>query len=141
MAQLLRRTLGTPGLAIWLPALVAILLASIPTIVHGPPAPIIEDELGYLLSAETFAGGRATNETHPLWRQFEAIHQFHEPSYQSKYPPGQALSLALGEKLGHPIVGVWLGIGLMIASIVWMLLAWFPRDGPSWGAGWPFCSS
>ncbi len=102
---------------------------------EGAPAPVIEDEWGYLLSADTFVAGRATNPTHPLWEQFEAVHQFHVPSYQSKYPPGQALFLALGQVLYHPILGAWLGCALMIASIIWMLLAWVSRGWACVG-GW-----
>ncbi len=135
-SRLVRRILNVPGLVIWLPALVAVLMASLPTVfVNAAPSPIIEDEWGYLLSADTFAQGRLTNETHELWQQFETIHQFHQPSYQSKYPPGQSLLLALGQVLGHPIIGVWIGVAFMVASIIWMLMAWMPRRW-AWVGGW-----
>ncbi len=134
-ARFVRRILHIPGLVIWFPALVAVLIASLPTLFTSAPSPIIEDEWGYLLSADTFAEGRLTNETHELWQQFETIHQFHEPSYQSKYPPGQALLLALGQILGHPILGVWIGVALMVASIIWMLRAWMPTRW-AWVGGW-----
>ncbi|MCA9001372.1 MAG: hypothetical protein KDB61_05580, partial [Planctomycetes bacterium] len=135
LARFLRRILDAPGMAIWVPALVAVLIASLPTLFTAPPSPIIEDEWGYLLSADTFAEGRLTNETHELWQQFETVHQFQTPSYQSKYPPGQAALLALGQVLGHPILGVWIGVALMVASIVWMLLAWMPTRW-AWIGGW-----
>ncbi|MDF1838824.1 MAG: hypothetical protein P1V35_13220 [Planctomycetota bacterium] len=134
-ARFVRRILHIPGLVIWLPALVAVLIASLPTVFTSAPSPIIEDEWGYLLSADTFAEGRLTNETHELWQQFETIHQFHTPSYQSKYPPGQAVLLAFGQILGHPILGVWIGVALMVASIVWMLRAWMPTRW-AWVGGW-----
>jgi hypothetical protein len=114
---------------------IAVLIASLPALFTSAPSPIIEDEWGYLLSADTFAEGRLTNETHELWQQFETIHQFHQPSYQSKYPPGQAALLAVGQVLGHPIIGVWIGVALMVASIVWMLLAWMPTRW-AWVGGW-----
>lgn len=104
-------------------------------LVHGIPMPIKHDEFAYILAGETFAGGRVTNPTHPLWHHFETFHVLFEPSYTSKYPPAQGLLLAAGILLGgHPIVGVWLGMGLMCAAMYWMLLAWFPQRWAALGA-------
>ena len=135
MFSLLQRVSSRPLWVLILPALVALLGASLPTWIAGAPEPFIEDEFGYLLSAQTFAEGRLTNEPHELWTQFETLHQIQQPSYNSKYPPGQALLLAVGWKLGHPIVGVWLGLALMVASLAWMLMAWF-SSGWAWVGAW-----
>ncbi len=135
MISLLQRLSSQPRWVLLVPALIAVLLSAIPTWIAGPPEPFIEDEFGYLLSAQTFAEGRLTNEPHELWTAFETLHQIQQPTYNSKYPPGQALFLALGWKLGHPIVGVWLGVGLMVASLAWMLLAWF-SSGWAWIGAW-----
>ena len=52
-----------------------------------------------------------------------------QPTYAAKYPPAQGVALALGEKLGLPIIGVWLATALACAAVCWMLLAWMP---PRW---------
>ena len=88
------------------------------------------DEFSYLLAGDTFAKGRLTNPTHPMWRHFETLSVLHEPTYQSMYPPGQGLFLAGGRLLtGHPIVGVWISMALAAAATCYLLRAWFP---PRW---------
>lgn len=97
---------------------------------HGIPLAMITDESSYLLGADTFLKGRLTNPPHPLWEHFESQHIIQQPTYQSKFPPAQALFLAFGKLVGrHAIAGVWISLALACAGLVWMLQAWV---GPDW---------
>ncbi|CAN5513964.1 hypothetical protein BH09PLA1_BH09PLA1_07130 [soil metagenome] len=107
------------------PPLVALLTSiaiSILTAIVAPlPAPQFHDEFAYLLAGDTFSRGRLTNPPHPMWEFFETFQVLTQPTYASKYPPGQGMFLALGEVIARePIVGVWISTALACGAIAWL---------------------
>ena len=93
----------------------------------GIPRPEVHDEFSYLLGADTFAHGHLANPPHPLGKFFESPHILVRPMYASKYQPGQAMFLALGQRLfGSAFYGVLIGNALMLFTLCLMLFAWVP---------------
>jgi hypothetical protein len=92
-------------------------------------APSIHDEFSYLLAGDTFAHGRVTNPTPPVWHHFEQFYVLMQPTFASKYGIAQPLFMALGQRwLSTPRAGILLSMALAAASLCWMLQAYLPAE-------------
>jgi hypothetical protein len=117
-------------LAVFLVFLVAIVGRVAMLNTNPLPQPVVADEFGYLLGADTYQHFRLTNPTPPFWHHFETIHQLMVPTYMTKYPPAQSLFLALGSFIFHsPAIAVILSSAAMAAVLCWQLQAMTP---PVW---------
>ncbi|CAN5347424.1 hypothetical protein BH09PLA1_BH09PLA1_25550 [soil metagenome] len=104
-------------------------ISAIPSAINGVPVPLVHDEFAYLLQGDTFAHGRLTNPPHPMAEFLETFHVLQHPTYAAKFPVGQGVALAIGFRLGLPIIGVWLSIALACVAVDWMLRAFV---SPRW---------
>jgi hypothetical protein len=118
------------GLAIVLVGVISLAARALLLPVLPIPKPAIQDEFSYLLASDTFSSGKLTNPTPPFAEHFETLQVLLHPTYASKYPPLSALMMALGQSItGEPWVGVWLGTGILCATLCWALQGWLP---PVW---------
>jgi hypothetical protein len=108
-------------------------LAALP--VFPVPPPKIQDEFSQLLSADTFASGRLTNPTHPMWLYFETFFVNQNPTYHSMYPPATGLFMAAAQVLtGQPWFGMLFVFAASSAGVCWMLQGWMAPRWGLWGA-------
>jgi hypothetical protein len=92
---------------------------------HPAPAPVVYDEFGHLLVADTLRHLRLANPPHPLHQFFETFFVLQTPAYASIYPLGQGIALAIGRAIfGLPWAGVLLSSSVFCALCYWMLRGW-----------------
>jgi hypothetical protein len=107
---------------------VVLRLAMLPA--HPVPSPVVYDEFGHLLVADTLLHFRLANPVHPLHQFFETFFVLQTPSYASIYPIGQGLTLAIGRAIfGFPWAGVLLSTATMCSLCYWMLRGWTTPGG------------
>jgi hypothetical protein len=115
-----------PRLALVFIALLVLTIRPALIPILGTVQPRWNDEFSYLLAADTFASGRLTSPTHPMWVHFESFHIIQKPTYMSMYPPAQGLLLGAGERLGSAWLGQLVVTAVMCAAMTWMLQGWLP---------------
>ena len=107
------------------------------------PVPCVHDESAYLLQAKLLATGRWKAAAAPLPEFFEQMYAFRTPFTAAKYFPGYSAALALGVKLGLPVIvpvaltGISGGLifslarslaGETVAGIAWCLWTTTPHE-------------
>jgi hypothetical protein len=97
---------------------------------HPVPSPRTPVEFNHLLVADTLRHFRLANPPHPMYRFFETEWVSQQPAYNSIFPVGNGVSLAMGRlAFGHPWAGAILCVSAFSALCYWMLRAW---TTPGW---------
>jgi hypothetical protein len=126
---------GTTRRAAFLAFFLSLVSSVVVVLIAGPARPHVHDEFSHLLAARTFALGRLTNPTPPAWEHFETMHVLMQPTYMSKYPPGQALTQAAGLVVtGRAWVGVILTLAFACSAVAWALAGLIPARWAALGA-------
>jgi hypothetical protein len=92
--------------------------------------PASPEDFSHLLAADTFARGRLANPAPAHASHFESPLILVHPHYVSALPPAEGALLAVGQRLGEPLRGSALGLGLASAAVAWMLAGWLPGLWP-----------
>lgn len=121
----LARLAARPGRAALVVTAVSFGLCVLMAVLHQQ-APRFHDEFSYLLAADTFASGHLSNPPHALWKFFDTFHVLQQPTYMSKYPPGEGLVLAAGEALGSVNAATWVLMAASVAAVFYALCGMLP---------------
>lgn len=106
----------------WAPLVAGLLWAVVIAIAWGSlqPAPLFHDEFSYLLQAQLFAEGRWTAPSPPLPDMWAQAHVLVTPVMASKYPPGHALLLSIGQRFDAP-AAIVLALAALRGAMVFVL--------------------
>jgi hypothetical protein len=88
---------------------------------HVSPTAVVHDEAAYLLQAKIFASGKCRAPAAPAPEFLEQFHVLVTPFVAAKYPPGHALVLAPGVRLGVPVMMPLLLVGAASMLLVALL--------------------
>jgi hypothetical protein len=114
----------------WTPAAVGLVSAAIIAWIWGgvQSPPIFHDELSYIFQARLFASGRWSAPSPPMPDMFAQPHLLVAPVMASKYPPGHALLLSLGQLVGMPALVV-LALVALRAAVTFALVRRLTNGG------------
>jgi hypothetical protein len=93
---------------------------------QGTPEPKTPEDYARILGAENFAAGRVVSPAYAGDFFLQTYLTLTEPARFPALPPLPSLLLAAGIRLGDPAYGLWVTMGLFVASGAWMLMAFAP---------------
>ena len=126
--RVLSRLADRPRLAIVVAGVLPVILRLALLPWNPAPYPRAMEEHNNLLQADTYAHWRLANPPHPLAAVLQSFQLVEWPHYMSARPALSSLFAFIGDVVFRSaFFGNLLSVGLVSASLCWMLLGWMPR--------------